>query len=197
MQKYGLLTLVLLATSIVWLFNSTQALSDQDSSGTEDCSSELAIIPKESKRLYNLGDVAYIKGTWKGNNTEQAFVIQTSYIECWRKNLECMEATAYIDPTGFPGGWLGLDIDYYTIVSWNDRELVAINDQAKCVTYKINVIFDGKTAFKTRTIKQSASPACKAIVELTQWQLELVDGIKFGLEYYGRKRKTLKNTQSR
>lgn len=87
MQKNYLLTVVLLVTAIVMLFGFAQALSDQDSSGTEDCSPKLAIFPMEYKRLYNFRDTSYIKGTWKGNDSEQAFVIQTSYIECWRKNL--------------------------------------------------------------------------------------------------------------
>ena len=171
------LWMVIIFLSISCLFCSPQISSVRNPSVIEDFPSKINLIPKEPKRLYNFETVAYIKGTWKGVQREQAFVIQTSYIECWRDDLECMEATAYLDPNGF----LGLNIDYYNVISWNDSKLVIINENAECVTYIITAFFNEKTAFKKRTIRKDSPKNCNEIVEIENWDFELVDGIEFGL----------------
>lgn len=183
MKKY-IFVIVILLVSISCLFCSPKKSGIINSSAIEGPSDKIDLIPGERKRLWNLGSVAYIQGTWKGVEKAQAFEIQTSYIECWRNDSECMEATAYIER-----GELRLIIDYYDIISWKDNKLVCINDRAECVTYTISAFFnrDDKKAYKTRTIKKNASKMCNSIIELATFELELVDCFEFWLDQQNHK----------
>lgn len=84
------------------------------------------IIPNSSNLYFSFSDTGgpddfvSIDGTWY-SETDLAFPIQGSNIQCWRDKLICNESQGYIYDS-----YLFVDTNIYDLQSWNEKEIIAV-----------------------------------------------------------------------
>lgn len=131
-----------------------------------------------------VGDLARAEGTWVFESDDpmytQANPIQTTVIECNRRVGTCVDATAVI---WYREGAADLSVDLQTwhITKWSDSEIVAENDDARCVSYTLSINRHAKAASAFRRGK--GTPGCEAFSTSPQI-LHLVNGLDVALEFF-------------
>jgi len=127
------------------------------------------------------------EGTWKFQNGDQAFPLQTSKITCVKQTRNCQIVTANVSilNNSDDNGHLNIDVTDWAITRWTDTEVVAENDNPVCVSYTMTINFQKKEAFQFRRGK--GGEQCKDFAEKPQI-LVLVDGFNVSWDYYKQRR---------
>lgn len=133
-------------------------------------------------------DEGYVSanGTWALVNETQAIPEQAVTLECFRESRVCAEATALIMRTlDTPG--VSVDIDWYDIERWDDKEIVTKPKEFGCTRYirRINRIQKSVTGVRS-TISTEGS--CKGM-EAKDLFMTLADGVKVYSQLLEKQRK--------
>src|SRR6266853_1389797 len=107
------------------------------------------------------------EGVWRPDNPPQknALIEAVAHYTCSRTGGRqltgteawCMEATA-----SSPGGMLSVGVEWFKVLSWNDQQIIAVNDTPICLAQQI--IFDVK--HKTAIALDVRKPDAKGVADI-------------------------------
>ena len=122
-------------------------------------------------------------GTWTIDNAKPGAPFQTTEIYCDRNEKECVTVTAEI-----VFGTLKVTKDTHYVKKWDDTEIIAINDFARCFryVYSINRLTEQVTGLRTKKpVTPENAEFCGKFSD-DNLQLRLIDGSKWYWEEWSK-----------
>lgn len=75
-------------------------------------------------------------GTWMSDKKERWNLIHVTSLNCWRKGMLCVEATAEYRENA---NRIGVGQRFYMIAHWNETEIVTVNERDNCPVSTVRI----------------------------------------------------------
>lgn len=125
--------------------------------------------------VFDSGGFVSATGTWvRTDLTDDTIAnpIQTSEIDCYRSQGQCIQSTAYVSD----GGLLGTEMDTFTVQKWTP-DVVVYADVRACATTVYTIDLDTKVVSGAGSLTNQDSTPCKMNFESKdRWSLLLSNG---------------------
>lgn len=125
--------------------------------------------------IYDSGDFVSATGTWvRSDLTDDTIAnpIQTSEIDCYRAQGQCIQSTAYVGD----GGLLGTEMDTFSVQKWTP-DIVVYADVRSCAATVYTIDLETKVVSGAGNLTNQSDTLCKMnFKSKEQWSLLLSNG---------------------